>query len=281
MTHLVSRAQLPAHRWFTDRGMPTTSLSRPWYDIAWRRSGGNCFSRCVLWNWMTWGVREGEGRWSCSVGEGEFFRFNLLCSFRFHRDFISFHKAVHSLAITVVIFFNSHSSNSLLFDEEIFFSQSASRDLCCLSGAACFMTASNNGEYTRIAVNILYLLTPVHCPTPVTTWTLACPQTLTDPGSPVSHLLRFGTIHRLLIRLCFVKLFGQQPLCKTGMPYVWAALPTCCMSSAFSRSWLHYPNDETVVDFEPQTGLVSAPVIWGDNGIVWGFTARWQNGMEK
>ena len=114
--------------WLTDRRMITASPSQSWYDVAWRRSGGNCFSRCVLENWMTWGVTEGE--LSCSVGEVEFFRFNLLCSFRFHRDFISFHKAVHSLKIIVVIFFYSRSSNSLPFDEEMFSSQWLMRDLC-------------------------------------------------------------------------------------------------------------------------------------------------------
>ena len=93
---------------------------------------------------MTWGVREGE--LSCSVGEGEFFRFNLLCSFRFHRDFISFHKAVHSLTIILVIFFYSHSNNSFLFDEETFFSQRTERNYVALCAFASWNVSTAMAE---------------------------------------------------------------------------------------------------------------------------------------
>ena len=54
---------------------------------------------------------------------GELFRFNLLFSFRFHRDFISFYKAVHSLPITVVIFFSLlyHPRYNPFFNGKIIF----------------------------------------------------------------------------------------------------------------------------------------------------------------
>jgi len=135
-------------------------------------------------------------------------------------------------------------------------------ECCC---CCCLMITSNNGELGTLLSTCLLLVTPVDWPTPATTWTLGVP---TASGSPVRHLLRFGPIHRLLIRLSLVRLFGEQPLCKRGSPYVLAALPTCCMSSSSSCSWLHYPNDKTVVRFSQHL------LFGGDNGRVWGITAK-------
>jgi len=206
--------------------------------MAWRRSGGNCFSRCVLWNWMTWGVREGE--LSCSAGEGEFFRFNLLCSFRFHRDFISFHKAVHSLTITVVIFFNSHSSNSLLFDDEMFFSQSASWDLCCLSAT----------RYPATTVNIHVLLSLL---TAATTWTLGVPTDYDKRAAPWAtywHSARSNAFWFVsVLSNCSVSSHCAR---QVRLMYWLPRTPATCPVH------LHYTNDKTGVDFRPQTGVVPA-----------------------
>jgi hypothetical protein len=181
---------------------------------------------------MTWGVREGE--LSCSAGEGEFFRFNLLCSFRFHRDFISFHKAVHSLTIKRYTHSQPQSSSFSIHIPVTRFSLTRK----------CSSANQHRGIYVvwvllllhdiqHTTVNILLSpLTPVDRPIPATTWTLGVPTATwaTDRSTAfwfVSVLSNCSDSSHCARQVRRMYWLHRQP----------AACPV----------HLHYPNDKTVI----------------------------------